>query len=333
LLDIPDLSSRLAQKQEEIREAQARLRLLEIGERPEKIAQQRERVKRATKWRDLGQHDLDHMRRALAEELASLEKKIAACQAEVDLAQQNYQRSKSLVERKAITTEEFQKSVGSYRVAHAHLQQAEAERRARQAQGTLPAETELASRQQQLEDAEAALTLLSAGSRPEQIEAERARLARLEEEARFLEQLRGRLPVCSSVPGLVVTPRLKEKIGQYVREGELIGVVEEPTGADIEITLAEQDLIRIESNQLVALKARALPFENFQTKVARIAPAASQGDVQSTVTVYCGSGDVSDKLRPGMTGTARIYTGRRPIGVVVVLKLLRYVRTEFWFCW
>jgi hypothetical protein len=158
-------------------------------------------------------------------------------------------------------------------------------------------------------------------------------LARLGEEARYLEQLRGRLTVCSPVSGLVVTPRLKEQIGQYLRKGDVIGVVEEPAGSDIEITLAEQDVSRIEVGHPVALKARALPFEKFQTKVARIAPAAGHGEVQSTVTVYCPPGDLPRQLRPEMTGTARVYTGRRPIGAVLVNKLLRFVRTEFWLFW
>ena len=241
--------------------------------------------------------------------------------------------ARTLVEQKAITVEEFQKTVGNLRVAHAQLQQAEAERRARYARGTPEAETELARRQQQLEDAEAALKLLEAGTRPEQIEAERARVARLQEEARYLEQLRRWLSVCSPVSGLVVTPRLKEKVGQYVREGDVICVVEEPAGSDIEIMLAEQDVGRIQVGQATELKARALPFQRLQTEVARIAPASGRGEVQSTVTVYCSLTDLPDKLRPGMSGYARIYTGRRAIGGVLLNKMLRYVRTEFWFCW
>jgi multidrug efflux pump subunit AcrA (membrane-fusion protein) len=333
MLEIPDLASRIAQKQAEIREARASLQLLEIGERPEHVAQQRERVKRTIKWRDLGQQDLDRMRRTFTEELASLDKRIEACQVEVEYAQQGFQRAKALVEKKTISVEEFQKSAGNYRVAHAHLKQAEAERRARQAQGTLAAESELARRQQQLEDAQAALVLLEAGSRPEQIEAEQAEFARLQEELRYLEQLRGRLRVCSPVAGLVVTTRLKEKVGQYVREGDLIAVVEEPTISEIEITLDEQDVARIQLGNAVALKARALPFQTLQTEVERIAPAADQGKVQGTVAVYCGLTDLPGELRPGMSGYARIYTGRRPIGGVLLNKVLRYVRTEFWFCW
>jgi multidrug efflux pump subunit AcrA (membrane-fusion protein) len=333
VLEIPDLASRIAEKQAEIHEAQAQLRLLEIGARPEQLAEQRERVVRATRWRDLGQQDLDRMRSALADELASLETKITACRAEFDVAQTSYQRAALLARRKTISAEEVQQKHGNFQVIQARLEQAESERRARQTRGTLEAEAELASRQHQLKDAESALKLLEAGSRPERIEAQPAQLTRLNEEANYLEQLRERLTICSRVAGIVVTPRLKEKIGQYVHEGDILGVVEEPTGADVEISLAEQDVARIQVGHTVTLKVRALPFETFQSKVERIAPAADQGEVQSTVVVYCGSGNLADDLRPGMTGYARVTTGRRPIGEVIIAHVLRYVRTEFWFCW
>jgi hypothetical protein len=42
---------------------------------------------------------------------------------------------------------------------------------------------------------------------------------------------------------------------------------------EVEISLSEQGVTRIELNQLARIKARALPFETFQTKVDRIAPA------------------------------------------------------------
>jgi putative peptide zinc metalloprotease protein len=46
-LEVPDLASRLAQKRAEVREAQAKLRLLEAGPRHEEVVEQRYRVERA----------------------------------------------------------------------------------------------------------------------------------------------------------------------------------------------------------------------------------------------------------------------------------------------
>src|SRR5262249_14379564 len=146
---------------------------------------------------------------------------------------------------------------------------------------------ELALREKQLAEEEAALALLEVGSRPEQVEAERARLARLEEELRYLEELRGQLEVASPIGGLIVTPRLKEKVGQYLHEGDLIGEVRSWAGLEAEIALSEQDAEWVRNGQSVTLKARALPYQLFVGRVDRIAPVAVPGEVQSTLTVYC----------------------------------------------
>jgi multidrug resistance efflux pump len=332
-LEVPDLASRLAQKRAEVREARARLRLLEAGPRFEELAQQRRRVERATAWHELARQDLKRLRHVLAKELALLDQHISQCQAELTAAQAALdaaRRARALV-TKAIPAEQYQDIQRRSQVCQAQLEQAQAERQVREAKGTLEAETELARRERELADAQATLNLLEAGPRPEAVQAERARLARLREEACYLERLHDKLPILSPVPGLVTTPRLKEKVGQYVQQGELIGVVEEPAGLEVEITLAEQDVARVRPGQAVALRVRAFPFETIQAEVGRIAPVAGRGEVQSIVTVYCRLDEGSDGLRPGMTGYARISTGRRPIGTILADRALRGLRTEFWW--
>lgn len=133
------------------------------------------------------------------------------------------------------------------------------------------------------------------------------------------------------VAGVITTPRLKEKLGHYVREGELICLIEETSGLEAEISLAEQDVARVEPGQVVELKARALPYQTFLAQVDRIAPTAGRGEVQSSVMVYCRLGEASTALRPGMTGYARVSTGRRSLGEFLGNRALRYLRTEFWW--
>jgi multidrug resistance efflux pump len=330
-LEVPDLASRLAQKRAELREAEARLRLLRAGPRPEEVAEQGRRVERARAWRDLAGEDLRRAGRALEEELARLDKQVTQCRAELDAAQDAHSRSKDLRGRNALAAEQYYETERRFRVSQAQLEQARAERRARQAKGAPEAEAELARREKELADAQGALALLQAGTRPEELEAEAARLARLQEEARYLEQLQGRVLVHSPVSGVVITPRLKERAGQYVREGELLCTVEEPSRLEAEVTLAEQDVPRVRAGQEVGLKARALPFETLPARVDRVAPAAGRGDVTGVVTVYCGLGGVPGELRPGMTGHARVYTGRRSLAAIGLDRALRYLRTEFWW--
>jgi multidrug resistance efflux pump len=233
------------------------------------------------------------------------------------------------------------------------LQQAESQKRARQAEGTVLAEAELVRREQAVAEAQAALALLEAGTRPGEIEAARAFLARLEEEASYLEGVREKLLIYSPMPGLITTPRLRERIGQYVHEGELICEVKASTVLEAEIALAEQDVARVRNGQRVELKVRALPFHTFSTRVDRIAPSAvkeerpgqlpgqlpgqipGQSTVPSTapgtVIIYCRLENPAFGLRPGMTGYARIACGRRPIGEILAEHIQGFLRTEFWW--
>jgi multidrug efflux pump subunit AcrA (membrane-fusion protein) len=331
---VPDLASRLAQKRAEVREARAKLSLLQRGPRPEEVTEQKHRVDRARAWCDQAERDLGRSRKALDRELARLDEQIAQYNAELAQARASLDRAQHLLAGqtgRAISLEEYGEANKRYRVCGHQVEQARDQKQARQALGTQEAEAELARRQKELADAQGILTLLQAGSRPEEVEAERARLARLQEEAGYLEGLQGRLQVCSTVAGVITTAHLREKIGQYVHEGDLIGVVEESTTLAAEISLAEQDVARVQPGQPVALKARVLPFETFPTQVNRVAPAAGNGEVQGTVIVYCRLTTPGTELRPGMTGYARITTGQRSVGAILLNQVLRYVRTEFWW--
>jgi multidrug resistance efflux pump len=330
-LEVPELESRLAQKLAELAEAQARLRLLEIGPRYEEIEEQRARVDRARAWRDLAEQDLARNRQALTEDLDRLDKQIAVRQAAREAAQENYRRARLLVTRKALAEEQFQETEALYRMSQAHLAEAQAAKRALQARGTQEAEAERARREKELADAQAVLRLLEAGTRPEEIEAERARQARLREEVRHLQEQRRKQTVAVPVTGVVTTARLKEKLGQFVREGDLICLVEEPAALEAEISLAEQDVARVQAGQEIRLKTRALPFDAFFSRVDRLAPAAGRGEVQSNVIVYCRLDAVGAGLKPEMTGHARIYTGRRPIGAILFDRAVRLLRTELWW--
>jgi RND family efflux transporter MFP subunit len=162
-----------------------------------------------------------------------------------------------------------------------------------------------------------------------------SRLGSAREHAKYLEGVAAKLEVRSPVAGLVMTPRLKERAGQYLHEGDLVCVVEDPTILRAELKLPEQEMERVRPGQRVELKARALPFEPFTGAVERLAPAvaAETGSAtgQNSVTVYVAIDGLHDDLKPGMTGHARVNCGRGASGRVLGEKLLRFLRTEFWW--
>src|SRR5207247_1257536 len=100
--------------------------------------------------------------------------------------------------------------------------------------------------------------------------------------SRYLDSIRARIVVSSPVGGLVTLPRTKEKaaspakendptaaatrlrerVGQFLREGDLICVIEDPGELEAEVSLEEQVAARVQVGHAVELKARALPFQS-----------------------------------------------------------------------
>jgi len=140
-----------------------------------------------------------------------------------------------------------------------------------------------------------------------------------------------RLLIQSPAAGVITTCRLREKIGDFFEEGELICEVEDGSQLQIVISLPEDQAARVEPGQQVCLKARSLPFEVFEVEVERIAPRAVTGDVQSNVNIYCRLDDPDGAFRSGMTGHARIDCGQASLASVFSTKCLRFIRTEFWW--
>ena len=81
----------------------------------------------------------------------------------------------------------------------------------------------------------------------------------------------------------------------------------------------------------VDLKPRSQPFHTVPARVTRIAPQATVGKVQSTVTVCCVPDEASPELLANTTGYARIYSNRASLAEYLTHRVWRYFRTEMWW--
>lgn len=338
-IEVPDLQSLIAQKSAAVREVRANLQRLEIGSRPEEVQEQRAKVERAQKWRDLAVSDLERARKGLKEELARFDQQIALHEAEVAFARQSVVTSERLYRKGVLAGEQLRSEKKKVQVAEGLLQQAFSQKRTREASGNLLFEAELAKRVKDLADTEAALALLTAGARPQELEAERARLEKFQEELDYNRDLQSKQELRSTLTGYVTTPRLREKVGQFLEKGTLICTIEDLTSLEAEIAIPEDKMEGVQVGQSINLKARAFPLQTFTGRVDRIAPVATvasaisptAADQQGIVTVYCRVDNPQSQLRSGMSGYGRIYRGQQTIRSMAGMQILRYVRTEFWW--
>ena len=199
-----------------------------------------------------------------------------------------------------------------------------------------------------LVEARSRLNVLKASVRPQEIQAMRARVSRLESRQRFLEEQLELLTVQSPVAGVIATPQrqLRALEGQLVTKGELIVSVYDFRAVTAHIAIPEKEMADLRVGQEVALRARAYPSETFYGTVTAIAtaaqgtaagaPAAAAADPPGRGTTFIVTTRIRNDLlllKPGMTGQAKVYAGRRSVFSIIARRVVRTLNVEVWSWW
>ncbi|MGH8706469.1 MAG: PqqD family peptide modification chaperone [Burkholderiales bacterium] len=326
----------LAQTDAALREKQARLRMLHAGPRPEDIALAQQRVENA-KSREIeaiGRHaEAAKMR---AERIAGARAAVARAKQQLEFAEQSAQRLRPLVQQGFFSAAKFDEADTEIFVRRRALEEAQAALRHAQADELREWSENRALARAARTEAEREFERLTAGAREEEIEAMQAEIASLEARRSLLQEQVERLTIRSPHAGVITTPRVKEKIGQYVNKGELIAEVHDLDQLTVEIDVAERDIGPVRVGQPVTLKARAYPGETFRGVVTGIAPAMQESDAATpvkTVRVSTVIDNASRRLKSRMSGYAKIDCGTRPLGEVLAHGVVGALRVEVWSWW
>lgn len=154
--------------------------------------------------------------------------------------------------------------------------------------------------------------MVLAGSRREEVDAMNAEIQRLRaRQEHFEEQLR-LVTVVSPIDGIVATPKLKDRVGQAVDQGDLIAEVHEMETVTIEIAVPEKEIADVAVGRKMFLKAQAYPGTALRRRrrvhrpggrrARRVGPAAHHAREQSIAQSGSGApaghdGAREDRLR------------------------------------
>ena len=320
----------------ELAEKRARLKLLLAGTRPEaiKLAQREVRTAQTRLLHSRERHE--EAERMQDESLAKAESLVENAQDRLSYAEKYLRISETGALEGLISARELQNDQEEAAIRKHELEQAIADLRLAQADDLTQARTAWAMAGDELSEVQSRLAMLRAGSRPEEIEATQAEVDRLDAQRDYLERQIVLLEVRSPSDGVVTTKKLREKVGQFVQQGELIAEVHELTTVEAEIAVPEKEIADVQIGQMVLIKARAYPNRTFVGRVATIAPVVTEVEenfqartLHVTTTIQNSTG----LLKGRMTGYAKIYCDSRPLYQLLSRRLVRYLRVEFWSWW
>jgi multidrug resistance efflux pump len=196
-----------------------------------------------------------------------------------------------------------------------------------------------------LEVARKQLDVIQSPTRSDEIEALKAQITKAEAQLTYNQQQLAYTEVHAPIAGRVVAQVLLNPIGHYFNNGDLIATVTDDSKLYAQIFMPEVEMGDLKMGARVRVKAYAYPGTEFYGKVDDIAPAAqtsTQGVVgnpenagqsqtgYNVIRVLCEVDDPQRRLRPDMTGMAKVSGRSVPAGEAFLRPLIRALMVEVW---
>ncbi|MCJ7459647.1 MAG: efflux RND transporter periplasmic adaptor subunit, partial [candidate division Zixibacteria bacterium] len=228
---------------------------------------------------------------ARPEEIAQAKEQVRKAEAKLESNENELKRIKELFSRNLISREELEKKESEHTV--------------------------LAS---ELGIAQNNLKILLRGAKKEEIDMSKAEISRLEAKAKFYKDQIASSDFKSPISGIVTSVQ---------PEGNLLSIANYDT-IRVLMPVSEKDLDVIKSGQKVKAKVRSFPWKTFYGAVTRIAYQAEQHKSRQVFLVTSRIDNSELLLKPGMTGQAKIYCGKRSIAYLLLRRVSRWIRVEVW---
>ena len=238
---------------------------------------------------------------AKTEEIEVARQRVATAKTTSEVATAAFQRIANAYKGKSVTPQDYDRARGAADVAR-----------------------------QELNEAQRSLELVSSPAQNERIQSIEADLLRVKAELDLAREELTATRITTPIDGRVVAPRLMFARGDYLERGELIATIEDTSELIAEIRVPESSVGEIELDAKVNAKFWAYPGSSFGGQVRSVAPNAEDGQYGRIVRVQVVLSDPDHRLKPGLTGNAKIRAGWKPVIIVFSRAIVRFFMVELW---
>lgn len=186
---------------------------------------------------------------------------------------------------------------------------------------------QLASLQAKLDQAQQRRSAALSTGDGSKAEIERFEIQYLQSEIALLQTRTGGLEIRSPITGVIVGGDLERAEGAPLQVGENLFEIAPLDSLVAEIAIPEADVMYVADEMSASIKLDAAPGRTIDAVVSRIHPRGEIRDNASVFVAEATVGNLDTTLRPGMSGTAKIRAGRRPIGWLLFHRPYEAART------
>jgi len=141
----------------------------------------------------------------------------------------------------------------------------------------------------------------------------------------------------SPIAGVVVTPKIEEKAGQFLKVGDAFCEVVDEDRMAVDMNVPETEVKWVHPNSVVALKLNALPTRTLVGTVERVSPQTISAENEQFFVTRAVFPNPQRAARPGMAGQAKItaaggwfQSGWYPVGFVLLRAPVSWAWRTVW---
>lgn len=157
----------------------------------------------------------------------------------------------------------------------------------------------------------------------------KAQIEQADAQIALIDEQISRTVLTAPFDGLVVRGDLSQRIGASVSRGETLFELAPASRYRVVADVGERDIASLAPGQSGEVVFAALPDQPISIVIDRITPVASERDATGFRVEATIDGDVS-RLRPGMTGVARVGLDRQPVIAIWMRPFLDWLGLLWW---
>lgn len=139
-------------------------------------------------------------------------------------------------------------------------------------------------------------------------------IQRLEQRSKLLAHRDSSLEIRSPADGVVVSGDHREAEGVPLETGQTLFEIAPLNRMVVELRIPEEDLRHVQIGMPVTVQLDAVPEQSIEAVVRIVHPRAELHDGENGFIAEADVQNEAGLFRPGMRGSGRIITGRRPLG-------------------
>jgi RND family efflux transporter MFP subunit len=132
------------------------------------------------------------------------------------------------------------------------------------------------------------------------------------------------------VGGTIVTPRIEQRVGQFLTKGTELCVIADTGSIFAEVAVPENEASLIAVGEPVALKLNPYPTRTFRGVLTRVGSHVRDDGKDRFIVCEARAANPGGIMKTGMLGKAKVATRKVPIAVALFRKPFRYVWNKVW---